>query len=208
MKPIFSLIVFLGVASLAFGANEDSKKKGTQVIDAAKLTEVCTTCHSTQGINIAPNFPSLAGQGAKYLAKQTMDIKAGIRNVPEMLPFVKDMSKEDINKIASFYASLPAPSGVTESKHISLGEQIYRGGSDNSPPCMECHAPSGNGIALAGFPRLAGLHADYIIKQLTDFREKRRDNDDNAIMRDVSSRLSNAEIEAVAHYIQGLGKNE
>ncbi|MDP0561084.1 MAG: cytochrome c [Candidatus Endonucleobacter sp. (ex Gigantidas childressi)] len=202
-KTISSLIVFWGMTTLAFAVDQH---KGKEDAALARLTDSCIICHGAQGISVVPNFPSLAGQGAKYLAKQMMDMKEGIRSVPEMTAFVKDMSEEDINKVASFYANLPAPSGVTESKHVSLGESVYKGGGDNSPSCQGCHSPEGNGIFLAGYPRLAGLNADYIIKQLTDFKEKRRTNDKDSVMRDVAKKLSTEEIKAVAHYIQGLRK--
>jgi thiosulfate dehydrogenase len=43
-------------------------------------------------------------------------------------------------------------------------------------PCMACHGPDGAGMAAAGYPRIAGLDAAYLAKQLRDFRDgKRRD---------------------------------
>ncbi|MDO6749684.1 c-type cytochrome, partial [Gilvimarinus sp. 1_MG-2023] len=54
-------------------------------------------------------------------------------------------------------------------------------------------------------PRLGGQHADYIAKQLRDFRAGNRTTDGDAqIMRGVAKHLSDAELEAVANYISGL----
>ncbi len=73
------------------------------------------------------------------------------------------------------------------------------------PACTGCHSPDGAGIALAGFPHLSGQHAQYISKQLTDFREGNRTNDGDAMtMRSIASKLSNKDVEALASYIQGL----
>ena len=73
------------------------------------------------------------------------------------------------------------------------------------PACTGCHSPTGKGNSPAGFPHLAGQHATYTAKQLTDFREGNRTNDGDAmIMRTVASRLSNKDIAAVASYIEGL----
>jgi len=49
------------------------------------------------------------------------------------------------------------------------GENLARKGREGIPPCVSCHAANGEGIFAAAFPRLAGLHPDYIVKQLQDF---------------------------------------
>ncbi len=73
------------------------------------------------------------------------------------------------------------------------------------PRCTGCHSPNGAGNAAAGFPHLGGQHAQYVTKQLTDFREGNRTNDgDTMVMRSIAAKLSNKDIEAVSSYIQGL----
>lgn len=48
---------------------------------------------------------------------------------------------------------------------------FLQGGSQpGATACMACHGMDGMGVAPAGFPRLAGLSADYLSKQLRDFR--------------------------------------
>ena len=73
------------------------------------------------------------------------------------------------------------------------------------PSCIGCHSPNGAGLAAAGFPHVGGQHAQYVAKQLTDFREGNRTNDgDTKIMQSIAAKLSNKDIEAVSQYIQGL----
>ena len=200
-KVILSLIVSLGATGLAFA-------KGDAVAGKTKVT-TCTACHGATGVSLAPNYPNLAGQGERYLAKQIMDIKAGSRSVPEMIPFVSSLSQQDADDIAAFYASQPAPSSVTDPKYVSLGEELYRAGNAKKgvPACAACHSPTGQGNSLAGYPHISGQHAQYTAKQLRDFREGDRMNDgDTTVMRTIAEKLSNKEVEAVANYIQGLGK--
>ncbi len=85
----------------------------------------------------------------------------------------------------------------------SLGERIYRGGIQDRhiAACAGCHSPNGAGIP-AQYPRLSGQHADYTVKQLADFRDGKRGN--NNQMRDVAAKLNDREIKAVADYIAGL----
>lgn len=77
------------------------------------------------------------------------------------------------------------------------GEAIMTHGATNPAalPCITCHGPDGKGMPAAGFPRLAGLPAIYINKQLQDFRSGARDN---PVMKPIATALSDEEIAAVA----------
>lgn len=44
-----------------------------------------------------------------------------------------------------------------------------QGNGKGAAPCMACHGADGGGQAAAGYPRLAGLNAAYLQKQLQDF---------------------------------------
>lgn len=81
--------------------------------------------------------------------------------------------------------------------HGADGEAIMQkgGGNPAALPCITCHGTDGKGLAAAGYPRLAGLPAPYIAKQLWDFRTGRREN---PIMQPIASSLSDDEIAAVA----------
>ncbi len=154
-----------------------------------------------------PNWPKLAGQGERYLLKQMMDIKSGVRNVPEMTGMLTNLNEQDMADVAAYYESQTLVGGVADADLAERGEAIYRGGNLKTglPACTGCHSPTGQGNEPAGYPHLAGQHAQYTIKQLTDFREGDRTNDgDIMVMRTIAERLSNKDIQAVAEYIQGL----
>lgn len=198
-KIILSLVISLGVTGLAFAKGDASAGEG-------KIA-TCTACHGATGVSSAPNWPNLAGQGEKYLVKQMTEIKEGKRSVPEMAPFMGSLTVQDIEDISAYYSSQTAPLGATDPKFLALGEALYRGGDSKKgiPACGSCHSPTGKGNALASFPYIAGQKVEYTIKQLTDFREGNRTNDgDTKIMRTIAEKLSNKEVEAVAHYISGL----
>lgn len=173
----------------------------------------CGACHGADGNSAAPAFPKLAGQNEKYLIKQMNDIKSGARPIAEMAGQLDNMSDEDIADIAAFYASQTSTIGQANPDLVALGESIYRAGisSKGVAACTACHSPSGQGNAPAGYPALGGQYADYIAKQLKDFRiaadqpEKGRTNDgESRVMRDTAALLSDLEIEAVSSYISGL----
>ena len=70
--------------------------------------------------------------------------------------------------------------GVARREQLALGERIYRAGiaAKGVAACSACHSPHGAGNAPAGFPRIAGQHADYIVARLKDYRERRRVHDE------------------------------
>jgi cytochrome c553 len=176
------------------------------------LTATCAACHGADGNSPAPAFPKLAGQGEKYLLKQMKDIRDGARPVPTMVGQVDNMTDEQLANIAAFYASQAPSGGQTDPELLELGEKIYRAGvaERNVAACIACHSPTGKGNAPAGFPRLAGQHAEYTAAQLRAYRkgyenpEGRTNDGDTRIMRTTAFGLSDAEIDAVASYVAGL----
>ena len=198
-KLLVSLLLTLGITGVAHAA-------GDAAAGQAKAA-VCGACHGPDGNSMAPNFPKLAGQGEKYLAKQLHDIKSGKRQVLEMTGLLTNLSDQDLADIAAYFASQKGSVGAADPKVVARGEELFRGGKldQGMPACTGCHSPNGVGNAAAGFPHLGGQHAQYVAKQLTDFREGVRTNDgDTMVMRSIASKLSNKDIEAVSSYIQGL----
>ena len=71
---------------------------------------LCVACHGPDGISINPLWPSLAGQQGIYLAKQIRAFRDGERVEPTMQPFVANLTDQDVEDIAAYYASLsPCP---------------------------------------------------------------------------------------------------
>lgn len=205
----------IGKTLLVFGMAVALPAMAGDAAAGKALVTACGACHGADGNSMAPNFPKLAGQGEKYMVKQMKDIKAGARTVPEMTGQLDKLSDADLENIAAFYAGNEMTlSGAKDDKELlALGQKIYMAGNKEAgvPACSGCHSPTGAGNAPSGFPKLGGQHADYIAKQLKDFRagaeytDKGRHNDgDSRTMRAGVIRMSDREIEAVANYISGL----
>ncbi|PLW84375.1 cytochrome c4 [Kineobactrum sediminis] len=176
------------------------------------LTGMCSACHGADGNSIAGTFPKLAGQGQRYLYKQLMDIRDGARPVPSMVGQLDDMTNQQLADIAAFYAAQQSTRGQTDPELLALGQRVYRAGvaERKVAACIACHSPTGKGNAPAGYPMLAGQHAEYIATQLRMYRkgyenpEGRTNDGDTKIMRSNAFGLSDMEIEAVASYVAGL----
>ena len=130
---------------------------GDRVAGEAKAA-LCTSCHGPAGNSVNPEWPKLAGQHAKYTAKQIHDFKAGAtRSDALMAPMIAGLSDQDIEDIAAYYSVQPSTGGFTSEELRALGERVYRGGNMASgvPASIACHGPRGAGNGPAGFPRLA-----------------------------------------------------
>jgi len=79
-----------------------------------------------------------------------------------------------------------------------LGEKLAQKGNDNgATACVTCHGAEGAGNGPAGWPRLAGMNADHLVKQLDDMASGERDN---ATMNPIASGLTTEERRAVSEY--------
>lgn len=173
----------------------------------AGLTTVCVACHGMTGNeNTLPNVPKLGGQGEKYLLKQLLEIKSGVRAVPLMTGMLTTLNDQNLADVAAYYSSLAAPEGAVEESKLALGEKVFRAGiaSIGVAACSACHAPDGKGNAAAGFPTLNGQNAAYTDLQLRAWRAGERTNDEAEVMRTITARMNDAEIAAVASYVSGL----
>lgn len=209
-NAVFVFSLLLGLCQAASAADAGTAKGDP---DAGKAqTQVCTACHGADGNSAAPTFPKLAGQNERYLLKQLQDIRDGARPVPTMAGQLDGKSDRDLADIAAYYAAQSSSGSQTDPELVDLGEKVYRSGvaERGVPACTACHSPTGKGNPPAGFPALAGQHADYIASQLKMYRkghedEAGRTNDGDAqIMRTTAFGLSDKEIEAVASYAAGL----
>ena len=176
-------------------------------IEAGKTkSAMCMACHGTDGNSAAPNFPRLAGQHADYLVKQLSNFKSGDRTDATMNGMAAALSDQDMADLAAFYAAQKGAVGSAAQDKVVLGESLYRAGNAASgvSACAACHGPAGGGNPMAKFPSLSGQHADYSVTQLKNFRAGTRANDAGSMMRGVAKKMTDAEIDAVAQYIQGL----
>lgn len=197
---LFTLCFLLGFSS--------NNVKGVE--KPIKAIIKCELCHGTNGNStVNEGWPKLAGQNFNYLMKQMQDFQPNVehgRDNPIMNALIVALSEKERIKIANYYASLIGTIDTANIHLLSLGQRIYRGGDSNKgiPACLACHGPAGLGNPPAGFPRLSGQHAQYIIAQLIAFREGKRNNDKYQMMPIISKKMNDTEITAVSNYISGL----
>ena len=162
-------------------------------IDAGKSrAAACMGCHGPEGISNNPMWPNLAAQRAPYIAAQLKHFKSGQRENSTMKAIAEGLSDADIQNIAVYFASLPG-------KSTGGDAALAKAGKDKAAMCMGCH---GNKLQGNGqFPKLAGQHPKYLVKQLNDFKKGHRKG---GAMNAITQNLSEDDIKALSEYLGSL----
>lgn len=185
-----------------------------QAITSDKVAEqvaikTCAICHGAQGRSVSPKFPVLAGQQLSYLTTQLQDFRSHTRGDPDAVGYMWGMaaplSDDLIVGLANYFSKqMPTRNDSIGTKSInSRGKEIYEHGDPNSGTvaCSTCHGA--NGAGAEAFPRLAGQHSQYLVSQLLAYQNNLRGTD---VMRTVIQGLKPADMQAVAAYLQSLGR--
>jgi cytochrome c553 len=195
------------VGAMAYGA-EVAADTTTDAQKAAlhKTVETCGTCHGVNGRSVSPTFPNLAGQQAPYIELQLKAFKDQSRADPDaqayMWGMASQLSDATISALAGYFAAQPAaPGRPGNSVLIAQGKHIFEEGvpARQIPPCASCHGAHGEG--LASFPRLAGQHAPYLLKQLLVIQSVLRTA---PVMHGVIKDLTKEQMQAVVAYLESI----
>ncbi len=168
----------------------------------------CSACHGVDGNSTSPKYPKLAGQQKEYFVAQVKAFRDKTRKDADahtdMWAISATLDDATAVKLAEYFASQkPAPGAPGDPQLAAKGKVIYERGiaSKSVPACVFCHGQDGQGIAM--FPRLAGQHAGYLVKQIKVFHTDDRPNLAK-LMKSVVGQLSDEEAAQVAAYLQGL----
>lgn len=177
----------------------------THANDEARVNELiqtrCFVCHGLNGESSTPAFPRLAGQHAAYTTRQLSDFKSGRRRSDSMRPMVEDLSEKDFALLGAFFQAQPALAHTSsEVALVEQGKRLYTEGKGNGAACATCHGPSAHGAEFV--PRLAGQHAQYLVKQMQGFKERERPAP--AALAKALAGLTEREVQALAAYLSGL----
>jgi cytochrome c553 len=231
MERVLSRVVIAGGLALgltafsitSFAADAAPAKpdaaKGGQLFDQgdpARGVIACASCHGPGGNSTIPANPNLAGLPHEYLAKQLADfrIKEGEKLPPRrgangdptpMTAIAQPLTEADVQNVALYLAQQPLKEPATAGYKdlVDPGRKIWRAGQPERgvPACAACHGAAGAGLP-AQYPRLSGQFPTYLEAQLKLFRSGDRAN--SQPMHDIASRMTDADIKAVADYAAGL----
>lgn len=212
-----SCVAFALLVSSAFAAGNPEAGK--------QKAAACIGCHGADGNSIAlpppaDPWPKLAGQVPEYIAKQLHDFKSGRRSNTQMSPQAQGVAEADIADIAAYFAQQKiSPNEGGKSELLAAGEKLFykgKGRPDVVAACVGCHGLNGAGnrdwkklmatqpAVLA--PAIGSQHESYLVKQLKAYKDGTRTNDAAQVMRNITARMSDKDIEAVAAFVASINK--
>ena len=189
--------------------------------NGATLAGTCAACHGLDGKStIRDIYPAIGGQSERYIAHQLALFKNGERPNAIMQPFAAMLEGQDMRDLGAYYATQEADSGLADDsvveagayegmKFFEIGQKLFRSGDADRgiPACMACHGPAGAGNPGPAYPQIAGQPSWYAARRLQEFRDGNTLETDSRlfdIMAQVTERLTDEEIQALASYMEGL----
>lgn len=215
MRPLFSLLLAGFAAFAALPALADAVEDGEKVYK----TKTCMACHGIKGARPVLSYPALAGQNEKYLLTQMKDIKDGKRlgsvdpttghpHVQGMVDIMHLVSDDDLKNVAKYLTQLtpgtpkpidPAPT----QEDLDAGAAAYK-----SLGCTACHGKQGDKPTAKTYPFIAGMNREYLIRQMTEMRDKVRVNGQSKLMFGTIKKADDAEIALIATWLSQIDRSE
>lgn len=208
LAPMNDKLASVELASIA----DDSELRGYAVSAGAAVFKTwCAQCHGS-GAAGAKGYPNLLDDD--WLWGGTIEdihttITHGIRNTDDedarfsqMPAFGRDelLEKEQIAQVVNYVMSISAGNTPQDASLVAEGEVVFQ---DN---CAACHMEDGTGDRFQGAPNLTDaiwlFGGDYAALYETVYNAR------YGVMPNWNTRLSEAEIRAVATYVHGLGGGE
>ena len=156
----------------------------------------CSGCHGIANYkNVYPtyNVPRIGGQNFEYVVAALTAYQKGERPHPTMRAQAESFNAQDLQDIAAYLSGLK---GDPTNLHPA-GDGDVEAGQAKSQPCQACHGQDGNGTGDGQYPRIAGQHADYLVKALQDYKSGTRAN---PIMQGFAATLSEEDMEDLAAF--------
>jgi cytochrome c553 len=212
-KPLTTVSLLLALAPMAVLAqyaaapliDDELKTALAAQPDVARgktAYEACEGCHRKDGSGRANGtYPRMAGQPARVVIKQLVDIRSGRRHNPDMAPLVAEpvLSLQAMADIAAYVQALPvqANNGKGAGSDLALGQKLYE------RDCAGCHGTVGQGDAASFVPMVAVQHYRYLLRELINIGDGSRRNSHAAMVK-VIKPYSQAELDAVADHMSRL----
>lgn len=212
---VWALVAFLrrlasldaqGYRDLALGDLRVAPQSGRDVATsetASAAVGACGRCHGAE--RTAPSsalVPILQGQPAEFLLAALEAYAQGGRASGIMQPVAADLTRDEMTRVAHYYAGLRPPavqSTAADASAVERGRTLAERGDpvSKTPACRDCH--SANSLAI--YPRLAGQSQRYMANRLRLWKGGLAPGTGGEeIMAPIARTLSDAQIGDLAAY--------
>jgi len=211
LQLILAVVALRAQPSVASGsATSESADEYRAIVQAhpdtahgRTLFETCMRCHGANAAGAADgSVPALAGQHVRVIAHQLVDYRHDERwdgRMEHFADFPYLVFAQDVADVAGYINGLErtGPRVQGPGDYVDHGQRAY------AHSCASCHGAHGEGDAGKAYPRLAGQHYPYLVRQMHDALEGRRPNFSRAHVK-LLSRFERDDIEGVADYLSRM----
>lgn len=193
------------VSAPAYIANAANGKSLYLNGDKTRGITACVACHGDEGASKVEINPNLAAQHPEYIEKQLMNFKDHSRDNASMNQVAGNLSEHDIADIGAYFkdpkadikaVATRAPAAKSLAGDVEAGKAL-------AASCGACHGADGNAM-VPMYPKLAGQHEKYLVKQLTDFKKavdtQGAEGRNDPVMGGMVAALSETDIQNLAAY--------
>ncbi len=175
--------------------------------DESRAIGACIGCHGDKGNSDVLIYPNLSKQHPEYIEKQLKSFKAGDRVNAAMNNFSAPLTEQEIADLGAYFknpevkavakvAAMVTPGVGSQAKGpVSVSGDV-EAGKAKSVTCVACHGADGNAM-VPMYPKIAGQHEGYLLKQLMEFKSGAREN---AVMAGMVAALSEEDMKNLAAY--------
>lgn len=211
------LLKIIAIAGLALTAAATAR--ADDAVDGKKvyMTKSCMACHGVKGAKPIQSYPAIAGQNQKYVLQQILDIREGKRvgsmdetNHPRtqgMADVLHILSEDEIKAVAKYISEQQpgAPKPVDPppaADQLAAGQAAYK-----KLGCVTCHGVDGKKTNSPAYPIIAGLHRDYLVRQMTELRDGQRAGGQSKLMLNFIKKADDAAILSIASYLSQVDRS-
>ena len=200
----------LGAALLIAGpaaAQAQGTKPGDAVAGERKAS-TCLGCHNIPGYQASfpevYKVPKIAGQSGSYIVAALTGYKKGERRHPTMRAVATGLSDQDMADLAAYYEQL-ARQGEQPAMPAKAEPPADVAALLAKANCVSCHGANFS-MPIAGYPKLAGQHADYLYVALKAYQTDHNTlvGRNNQIMMGMARPYTHPELKAMASYLSQL----
>lgn len=208
MNKMLTTVFALAVASVT-AVSSAQEIKGDAKAGQAKV-DMCIGCHGIKGYQASfpevHKVPMISGQGAKYIVSALSAYKAGDRRHPTMRGIADSLTDQDMADVAAYYSTSGVVEGATVPAEPTVKPSAQVQALLTKGNCVSCHGANFDKPIDPSYPKIAGQHADYLFVALKSYKSENHPlvGRSNAVMGGVAKQFSNAELKALAGYVNSL----
>lgn len=190
-----------GAADSRLEYNQALRSK-PDLMHGESLFEACAACHGTGGAGLADGtVPAIAAQHHDVVTQQLINFRYN-RSWDLRMENVTDKhhlsGPQDIADVAAYVSAM----AVTHASDHGGGQYLQHGAEVYANFCRSCHGSVAEGSER--YPRLAGQHYEYLLRQMQDMSKGRRHSFQTDHM-SLFEPLEPTDLAGVADYLSRLG---